>query len=45
MVPTLVEVWRTYLWVTDQLPVELRIKRLHVQTVDVQHRVPDHADL
>lgn len=45
MVPALVEVWRTYLWVTDQLPVELRIERLHVQTVDIEHGVPHHADL
>lgn len=45
MVLTVVKVWRSYLWITDQLPVELRIKGLHVQTVDVQHRVGDNADL
>lgn len=40
-----VNVWRSYLWITDQLPVELCIKGLHVQTIDIQHRVADNTYL
>lgn len=34
-----------YLWITDQLPVQLRVEGLHVQTVDIEHRIADDTDL
>lgn len=34
-----------YLWVTNELPVQLCIKGLHMQAVDVQHRITDNTDL
>lgn len=34
-----------YLWVADELPVKLCIKGLHLQTVHIQHWIPNDADL
>lgn len=34
-----------YLWVTNELPVQLSIKGLHMQAIDVQHRISDNTDL
>lgn len=34
-----------YLWVADELPVQLCIKRLHMQAVDIQHWITNNTDL
>lgn len=36
---------RHHLWVTDELPVKLCIKWLHMQAVDVQHWITNNTDL
>lgn len=34
-----------YLWVADELPVQLCIKRLHMSTVHVQDGITNNTDL